>query len=202
MLKSSTIIAIACLCCFWVNSSLAKTNPPYALKTLSVGTYTGGTDKSKEYDVLRLYNTKTHKTIWTRRLRHDSERRIAWSTDGLALAIYLRWDKILIWRLGYRTRFYDAPRDEDYIMGFLWSPDRRRLLIHAGHSGADMTPTSHLFCLKIRKRQIYSIAKGVARVGSSKAIWVDAQRVRYRLMDYDNKKEDWVVGKPQLWRSP
>jgi hypothetical protein len=188
----SIIVAACCLYSVLSCGTLAQAKPsaPYALKTISVGSQGG-------YDVLRLYNTKSKQTIWTRRLRYDPSRIIAWSEDGRALAIYLRWNKILIWRLGYKTRFYDAPREEDFIMGFVWSPDKRRLLIDAGHSGADMSPVVHLFCLVISERQTYSIAKSVG-----KAKWISHRKVRYSILDYDDKKDKWFEVKSRVWCSP
>lgn len=167
----------------------ACSEPVYTLKTIQAGNRTG-------YDIIRLYNRKTHRTIWTRKLKYVYSRHVAWSKDKRAVALELSRDKILIWRSGYRTRFLPAPR-ADYIMWLLWSPDKQRLLVGSGNSGMNMTPTSRLFCLNIQKRRVYSSDK---IVGS--AVWASSRKVRYTVLSYNERTAQYTPQKSRIWRVP
>lgn len=174
------------------HSASATESATYALKITRSGT------GQKWFDTLRLYNSKTQKTVWTRQSRAD-DWIIEWSKDKRAVAIFLRWDyKILVWRLGYKTRFFEVPKRNDYVMGFLWSPDKRQLLIRAGRSGMDMTLMSNLYCLNIQKRRLYLVYGG-----ASAEVWASSREVLYKVPVYDPKARELVdPPKFRVWRSP
>ena len=152
----------------------------------------------KWFDTLRLYNTKTRKTVWTRKFKANVGN-VEWSKDKRAVAINVRNGKILVWRLGYKTRFFDAPSNEDYVMGFHWSPDHRRLLIRCGGSGDDMTPDCNLYCLDIQKRRLHFIHR------ASEEFWASNRKVLYKnkISGYDFKTGQWIVPRKfRVWHSP
>ncbi len=174
------------------HSASARESATYALKITHSGT------GRERLNTLWLYNTKTRKTVWKRKFKANVGD-VEWSKDKRAVAINVHGGKILVWRLGYKTRFFDAPPDEDYIMGFHWSPDKRRLLIRCGGSGDDMTPNCNLYCLNIQKRRLHFIH------GASEESWASNRKVLYKdkTSGYDSKTGQWIYPKKfRVWRSP
>lgn len=190
----------ACLFAFLLfgvlnRSASAQTSAGYALQTLKA---TPSTKHRHVSDVVfRLYNIKTQKTVWTRTIETTGQSAV-WSRDKRAVAINTNLDRFLVWSLGYRTRFFRNPPHEDYGMGFLWSPDKRRLLVRAGYSGMDMTPVTDLWCFNIPKRRLYLIAKS-----ASNEVWASNRKVLYKIPDYNPKTGQWAYPKKfRVWYSP
>ena len=187
-LPKFALLLFLCAVSAWWTPVSAKPAAPYALKTIKKGS-------NKGFDIVRLFNTQTQKVIWTRKLPWDAERTIAWSKDGKALAIYLRSpNKILIWRLGYKTRFFKSP--DDYIMSFIWSPDNLRLLIRSGNSGMDSTPQCSLYCLNVGSKRMHYVG------GTANESWLSNRKVQYSVLGYRNKTGEYYEIKKVVWYSP
>lgn len=149
-----------------------------------------GPDRS----VIRVYNRRTGKTVWTRATREIEA--VQWSPDHRALAVVDSWPGTLAgdpssstrhWRLvAWRERqpvriFQSLPAVEDTeYLELIWSPDDQRwlLLMASGMGDADMRRFD-LWCLRLRDGGLERVTESAV----SRAEWVGAQRVRY-----------WVTG--------
>lgn len=98
--------------------------------------------------IVWLRDNQRGKTLWTRHLDYhfDPAKDVFWSKDRKALVVSHIWN-FYVWREGYRLRCFGAP--DDYMMGFAWSPDNRRLLARSDGSGAVDVDRGGLYCLEL-----------------------------------------------------
>lgn len=121
-----------------------------------------------------------------------------WSKDHRALVVDGGGD-FLIWREGYRLRHFAVPAHTyfDYTMGFVWSPNKRRLLVRFGASASADVDAGTLFSLKLGRGESYKYSVIPASF-VRKMAWRNSRTVLYWLMDEKGKTSN----KPRAWRAP
>jgi hypothetical protein len=137
---------------------------------------------------LQLCERKTGRTLW--RVHLAQVEQIGWSEDGRALAIFdhgldqpNKYDpRLVIWRAGEPVRILDGPpRIADIVLGMLWSPDRRRVLIRGtdgmGQASVDL---GDIYCVDVERHRTRCF-EGVH--SASRIQWLGPRRFRY--WDYD-----------------
>lgn len=163
-------VSASLLILWWVSASV-EAQERYQLRSRPV------VGRNEKY--VWLHDTWRNQALWKRRLTHWMTS--YWSKDGKALAIECQTRNlekvqtgVMVWREGYRLRFFGVPGGHEYPMGCLWSPDNRRLLVRAGGSGAADLDYGDLFCLKLGRWPSYQLFDiGPAR----KMAWMNASTV-------------------------
>lgn len=148
-----------------------------------------------QFDVLRLINTKTKRVLWTGHARADSWRKIQWSKNKRCVAVALDFPFFLVWREGFNPHLFRFAFDADWIEGFDWSPDNRRLLIRSDGSGGDVSLYSGISCLKINQRKQYWVSVG------EKVSWSSPKNVVY-WQPSNIKDQDHYSKRRRVWYSP
>ena len=142
-----------------------------------------------------------NKTLWKRTLSYhfDPKEDIVWSKDHKAVVVSQVPD-YFVWREGYRLRHFAAP--SDYMMGFAWSPDNRRLLVRSDGSGASDLDEGGLYCLELGAWPRYKYFRIDA---AHKFKWINNHTVSFVQLDYNamTKHNKWgYTTKPIYWRVP
>ena len=127
--------------------------------------------------IVSLRDKTLGRNLWAREL---SEPRITWSKDKRAVVVE-DITHFLVWREGQSLRDYGVPRNWDYTMGCLWSPDNQRLLIRFGLSGMSDVDAGRLFCLKLGRGKTYKYSHIAGAVREMR--WRDNKTVAYRVLD-------------------
>ncbi|BCM92519.1 hypothetical protein IAD21_04401 [Abditibacteriota bacterium] len=154
-----------------------------------------------------VYDNAQNQILWKRRLTNWIT--VHWSRDRKALAIECQIPQhnvvetgVLVWREGYRLRFFRAPGSNDYPMGCVWSSDNRRLLVRAGGSDAADADYGELFCLWMGRWPQYKVFKlgdaaKMAWKSNKTAIFWERESIGPR----DNPGYG-ALQKPRLWQAP
>lgn len=152
-----------------------------------------------------LHDREQNRVVWKQRLVVFAQ--VYWSKDQKALAIECQTPKhkpgMMVWREGYRLRYFVVPGGHEYPMGCVWSPDNQRLLVRAGGSGAAWLDQGELFCLRLGSWPRYKYSRfGWAR----KMAWQNNKTViSWELEEEVDKEGNPTYGdikKPRLWRVP
>jgi hypothetical protein len=145
-----------------------------------------GPDRS----LIRVYNRRTGKTVWTRTTREIET--VRWSPDHRALAVVDSWPgtvngdpttgithwRLVAWREGQPVRVLRSLPDVEgaEYLELSWSPDNQRwlLLIARGMGNADMR-WFELWCLRLRDGRMERMTENAV----SRVQWVGPRRIRY-----------------------
>lgn len=190
MANNRFLAAIVLVCCLWWTSARAEARERYTLHSRKIH------DRDEKY--VWLHDREQNRVIWKRRL--VAFVKVHWSNNRKALAIECQASKhkpgIIVWREGYRLRYFAVPGGHDYPMGCVWSPDNRHLLVRAGGSGAADVDYGELFCLWLGRWPHYKCFRiGFAR----KMAWLNHETVIFWELEGDNYSK---LKKPRLWRMP
>ena len=175
------ICLLLTLCALAVGPRSAGARERYELhwrQQTRVNAPVGTPDTEMEW-VVSLRDNRRQQTLWTRTLDSyfDPKRDIVWSKDHRAL-VFSNITQFWVWREGYRLRNFDAP--SDYMMGFAWSPDNRRLLARSDGSGATDLDYGGLYCLELGAWPRYKYF----RIGAARSFgWDSPTKVRFTEMD-------------------
>jgi hypothetical protein len=172
-----------------IGSTWAR-NSPYVLD-VRVLKDKHGNDKKH----VQLRNARTQRVVWAREVYYLQKAH--WSGDRRAVAVE-SISSVLVWREGYKLRHFLVPGGRDYLMGCVWSPDKRHLLVRCGSSGSSDSNMGSLFCLRLGAGSSYKyfpISGGVFDMR-----WRGNRTVLYDAMDYNTKGEGF--GKSYVWRIP
>ncbi len=137
-----------------------------------------------ESTLFRVYNRRTHGTIWTRRTTDPGL--IRWSPDRAALAVVDErvWQgddryELLVWRNGERVRrirFLPPFRRFEIVRDLIWSPDNQRLMLLGPYSEGEADQGfNRLWCLRLQDER----AQLLSNEAVTQARWTRATRVRY-----------------------
>jgi hypothetical protein len=157
--------------------------PAWAADTYAVQQHPLGPDRT----LIRVYNSRTGKTIWTRQTRDP--RLIRWSADRTALAVLDErlgedgqepdWYDLLVWRSGERVRtirFLPPFRRFELVRALTWSPDKKRLLLLGPYSQGDADQGFNaLWCVRLQDDRTQLVSDAVV----TRADWIGTARVRY-----------------------
>lgn len=136
---------------------------------------------------LRLVNSATGKTVWTRTA--VSVHGAYWSSDRRAVAILddrsAVWPnrdwyyRLILWREGERVRTFDCfppLAGADVNTWIRWSPDKERFLLHESSVQGDAdTGQGNQWCVHTAQMRSHLIRRGDA----TRAEWLDGSQVRY-----------------------
>ena len=151
--------------------------------------------------IVWLRDNWRQKTLWSRTIDYhfDPKADLTWSKDHRALAVS-NVANFWVWRAGYQLRNFASP--SDYMMGFAWSPDNRRLLARSDGSGASDIDYGGLYCLELGAWPRYKIF----RVGAARSFgWDSPTKVRFTEMDEDAMRKASTPGylfRLRHWRVP
>ena len=133
--------------------------------------------RDSSFKVVSLRDETLGRNLWTREMLYP---KITWSQNKRAVAVE-DITHFLVWREGQPLRDFGVPRNWDYTMGCLWSPDNKRLLVRFGLSGMSDVDAGRLFCLKLGRGKSYNYAHIAGTVREMK--WRDRETVSYRVLD-------------------
>ena len=190
-LKGNVLLRPACLSCFFIATSsipVAAKQSIYALQPILV------TDAPV---ILRVYNTRTHKTIWTRNASAGIDG-YAWSHDHQSLAVI--WGerkasgpettlRFTLWHVGQKLRtFTHLPQPmgqypptsflyTESLVEMVWSRDQRQILLRTASSlGAAGNGMGNLWCINTRTFKAKLIVAGEI----NQARWITPHKVLYK----------------------
>ena len=146
---------------------------------------------------VELRNTRTQRVVWARKVYNFKQAH--WSRDRRAVAIE-SISSVLVWREGYRLRHFLVPSGRDYLMGCLWSPDKRHLLVRCGSSGSSDSDMGSLFCLRLGSGSAYKYFPISGGVFDMK--WRGKRTVEYEALDFKKYEQGEIIAKSYVWRIP
>jgi len=173
----------------WANHS------PYVLDILKA--------KHPGFERVRLRHKVSGRTVWTRTV--SGRREAHWSADHRAVAVETT-HYILVWRAGQRLLTVKFPgglrlghsQGWDYSMGYVWSPDKQRLLVRFGASGSSTVGAAPLYCLKFGERHYKYLPAPTHNL-----VWnMTWQSNRTAVLWLYDENKHAPHQKPQQWRVP
>lgn len=141
---------------------------------------------------IRVYNSKTGRTIWTRSWPEDVA--VKWSADRRSIAILDRSSGLTTWRDGGRVQRMrvrpakNGPGEPpEYREAMDWSPDNQRLILIIPSSQGEMTMRlGRLVVIRPAKRTTQEIEVNSVLW----AEWLDARRIRYQKERYGGEQPE------------
>ena len=145
--------------------------------------------------LLRLWERKTHRLLWERRIMWLKDWN--WSKDGRGLVVLSEDAKALFWCEGETPqcfeirlpKFQGQPPDLDYVWNPAISPDKTRVLFRGGGSGDIDSDVGTLYCWNRKTGRCKELKDSVR-----KASWLSRTRIRYTQVEFLMPGERFTQG--------
>ncbi len=154
-------------------------------------TYAHRLTTTDDRTIIRVFNSKTGRTIWTRSWPVDVAAK--WSGDRRSIAVFDRDYGLTTWSAEERVRKMRVRPAKDgggeppaYQEAMRWSPDNQRLILIIPNSQGEMTgSTGRLVVIRPAKRTTQELEESSVLW----AEWVVARRIRYQKVRYGAGEE-------------